>query len=130
MDVSFTTRELDVMSVLWDLGNATVAEVRERLADELAYTTVLTMLRILEEKGHVAHLQEGRAFRYHPLVAREAAGGSALRRLTRKVFRGRPEMLLTQFVADRNLSNDELRRLRELLDDRIAGDEEGREGDE
>src|SRR5438309_1515448 len=53
--ISFTDRELDVMSVLWDAGSATVAEVRERLSDDLAYTTVLTVLRTLEQKGYVGH---------------------------------------------------------------------------
>ncbi len=119
MPVSFTDRELDVMSVLWDLGSATVAEVRERLADELAYTTVLTVLRTLEQKGHVGHTGEGRAHRYHPLVKRAAAGRSALRRLVDKVFDGSPELLLTQLVSDKNLSDDELRRLRRLVEERL-----------
>jgi BlaI family penicillinase repressor len=117
--VSFTDRELDVMSVLWDLGSATVADVRERLADELAYTTVLTVLRTLEQKGHVGHTGEGRAHRYHPLVKRAAAGRSALRRLVDKVFDGSPELLLTQLVSDRNLSDEELRRLRRLVEERL-----------
>ena len=119
MEISFTDRELDVMTVLWDRGSATVAEVREALADELAYTTVLTMLRILEEKGHVGHQDEGRAHRYHPLVERQEAGESAVRRLTRKLFRGSPELLLTHLVSDRELSEAELIRMRELLDQRI-----------
>jgi len=117
--ISFTDRELDVMSVLWDLGSATVVEVRERLADTLAYTTVLTVLRTLEQKGHVGHTGEGRAHRYHPLVKRAAAGRSALRRLVDKVFDGSPELLLTQLVSDRNLSDEELRRLRRLVDERL-----------
>jgi predicted transcriptional regulator len=120
MDVAFTDRELDVMAVLWEHGSATVAEVRDRLADELAYTTVLTVLRTLEEKGHVAHREEGKAYRYVPLVEREAAGTSALRRLVRKVFRGSPELLLTQLVSDRQLSRAELERLRALLEERLG----------
>ena len=119
--VSFTERELDVMAVLWELGSATVAEVRERLHDELAYTTVLTVLRTLEEKGHVGHREEGKAHRYVPLVARQAAGRSALTRLIDKVFNGSPELLLSQLVDDRDLSADELRRLRQLVDDRLKG---------
>jgi predicted transcriptional regulator len=117
--VAFTDRELDVMSVLWDLGSATVAEVRERLSDDLAYTTVLTVLRTLEQKGHVGHTGEGRAHRYRPLVKREAAGRSALRRLVDKVFDGSPELLLTQLVSDKTLSDEELRRLRRLLEERL-----------
>jgi len=117
--IAFTDRELDVMNVLWDAGSATVAEVRERLSDDLAYTTVLTVLRTLDQKGYVAHIGEGRAHRYRPLVKRAAAGRSALRRLVEKVFDGSPELLLTQLVSDKNLSDEELRRLRKLLADRL-----------
>jgi len=117
--ISFTDRELDVMGVLWDRESATVAEVREQLADSLAYTTVLTVLRTLESKGYVRHTGQGRAHRYHPLVKRAAAGRSALRRLVEKVFDGSPELLLTQLVSDKNLSDEELRRLRKLLADRL-----------
>ena len=119
MRISFTDRELDVMSVLWDIGPATVADVRERIADELAYTTVLTVLRTLEQKGYVGHTEDGRAHRYKPLVKREVAGRTALRRLVEKVFDGSPELLLTQLVSDKNLSDEELRRLRKLLADRL-----------
>jgi len=117
--IAFTDRELDVMSVLWDAGSATVAQVRERLSDDLAYTTVLTVLRTLEQKGYVRHTGEGRAHRYRPLVKRAAAGRSALRRLVDKVFDGSPELLLTQLVSDKNLGDEELRRLRKLLADRL-----------
>lgn len=119
MKIAFTDRELDVMGVLWDQGSATVAEVRERLADKLAYTTVLTVLRTLEQKGHVGHAGEGRAHRYRPLVKREAAGRNALRRLVEKVFQGSPELLMTQLVSDERLSDEELRRLRRLLAERL-----------
>jgi predicted transcriptional regulator len=118
-DIAFTDRELDVMGVLWALGSATVAEVRERLVDQLAYTTVLTVLRTLEEKGYVGHQEEGRAHRYRPLVGREATGKSALRRLRRKVFDGSAERLLTQLVSDRDLTAEDLRRMRRLLDERL-----------
>ncbi len=123
MEISFTDRELDIMGVLWDRGPATVAEVREALEDELAYTTVLTVLRVLEDKGHVRHEEEGRAHRYHPLVERQAAGKSALRRLTRKLFKGSPELLLTHLVSDRKLSEEEIRRMRTLLDERLKESE-------
>ncbi len=119
MQISFTDRELDVMAVLWEHGPSTVAEVRERLVDDLAYTTVLTILRTLEDKGYVGHAEEGRAYRYHPLVAREEAGTSALRRLVGKVFGGSHELLLTNLVSDRGLPRAELERMRRLLDDRL-----------
>ena len=124
MEVVFTDREMDVMAILWQMGGATVAEVREQLSDDLAYTTVLTVLRTLEEKGHVGHTEEGKAHRYHPLVARAHAGESLLRRMTRKLFQGSPELLLTHLVSDRNLSAEELRRMRRLLDERLAEKED------
>ena len=123
MEIQFTDRELDVMSVLWEYGSATVAEVRDGLADQLAYTTVLTVLRTLEEKGHVDHVEEGKAHRYRPLVAREGAGKTALKRLVRKVFAGSPELLLTHLVSDRNLTAAELKRMRKLLDERLQEEE-------
>jgi len=122
MRISFTDRELDVMAVLWDRGSATVAEVRERLPDDLAYTTVLSVLRTLEEKGHVDHHEEGKAHRYFPLVERRVAGRSALARLIDTVFNGSPELLLTQLVSDRDLSDDQIKNLRRLMDARLRGD--------
>ena len=122
MPVTFTDRELDVMAVLWDRGSATVAEVRERLSDDLAYTTVLSVLRTLDEKGHVGHRGEGTAHRYFPLVERRVAGRSALARLIDTMFNGSPELLLTQLVSDRDLTEEQIKRLRRLMDARIRGD--------
>ena len=116
----FTSRELDVMSVLWRAGSGTVAEVREQLADELAYTTVLWVLQTLEEKGYVRHEREGRAHRYIPLVESEAAGASALDRIVDKVFHGSAEQLLAQLVTERDFPPEELQRMRDLLDRRLA----------
>ena len=123
MDITFTDRELDVMAVLWERGKATVAEVREALEDQLAYTTVLTVLRTLEEKGHVAHEEAGKAYRYYPLVERQAAGRSALSRVVDKLFRGSPALLLTHLVGDERLSEAELRRMQEMLERRLGEDE-------
>ncbi len=118
--VSFTERELDVMAVLWERGPCTVAEVREALVDDLAYTTVLTVLRTLETKGHVSHEEQGKAHRYTPLVAREAAGTSALRRIVDKIFGGSRELLLTNLVDGRGVDDEELRRLRAVLNQRLG----------
>ncbi len=118
-EIAFTERELDVMAVLWERGEGTVAQVQERLVDTLAYTTVLTVLRTLEEKGHVAHREEGRAYVYRPTVPREAAGASELRRIMGKIFAGSPEALLTQLVSERGVSDRSLERMRRLLDDAL-----------
>lgn len=120
MDISFTDRELDVMAVLWRKGSGTVAEVRDALDDSFAYTTVLTVLRTLEEKGFITHIAEGKAHRYLPAVTPDLAGQSALSRVRDKIFGGSPELLLTQLVSDRNLDTADLKRLRKLLDDRLA----------
>lgn len=124
-ETRFTDRELDVMAVLWERGEATVAEVQERLSDRLAYTTVLTVLRTLEEKGHVGHREgEGRAYVYRPLVEREVAGASVLGRVLDRVFAGSPELLLTQLVEDGSLTDAELERMRRLLDERLKARED------
>lgn len=122
-DVVFTDRELDIMAVLWEHGPSTVADVRSRIPAELAYTTVLTILRTLEEKGHVGHEAEGRAYRYYARVERGEARVSAVERITKKLFAGSTETLLTHLVSDQELSDEQLERIRRLLDARLGGEE-------
>lgn len=119
MDIGFGDRELDVMAVLWERGSGTVAEVREHLPAELAYTTVLTILRNLEGKRFVRREDEGRAHRYFPVVESEAAGRSALGRVIDTMFGGRPDLLLTHLVGEHPLSAEELKHLRKLLKQRL-----------
>lgn len=119
MGVAFTERELDIMAVLWSRGPSTAGEVRAELADDITHNTVQKMLSILEEKGHVAHTEEGRMHRFHALVAREEAGTSAFGRLMDKMFAGSAEALLLHFVRDRRLTRSELERIRSVLNDRI-----------
>jgi BlaI family penicillinase repressor len=121
MDIFLTDREADVMQVLWDHGPSVVNEVKDKLADELAYTTVLTILRTLETKGYVKHEEEGRVHRYFAAVKQQAARKSALRHLTGKLFKGSTELLFTHLVADQKLSKDEIKRMRELLGDETRG---------
>jgi BlaI family transcriptional regulator, penicillinase repressor len=120
MRISFTDRELDVMAVLWDRGSGTVGEVREALADDFARTTVLTVLRTLEEKGHVTHIAEGKAHRYVTTVGPDAAGKSALSRILHTMFAGSPEKLLAQLVSDRQIDRKKLKELRAVLDARLS----------
>ena len=119
----FTDRELDVMSILWRRGSATVAEVREELGAELAYTSVLSALQALEAKGRVRHEKEGKVYRYLAEVPREEAGRNAIGRLLDKVFEGSAAGLLAQLVEERGVSPEELARMRALLDERLG--EEG-----
>lgn len=115
MDISLTNREADVMQVLWEHGPSLVADVRGHLADELAYTTVLTILRTLETKGYVGHEEEGRGHRYFAAVKQQAAQKSALQHLTRKLYKGSAELLFTHLVSEQKLSAEQLRRMRKLL---------------
>lgn len=119
-----TGREMDVMNVLWKLESGTVSEVREELLDELAYTTVLTILRTLEKKGHVGHEVEGRAHRYKPLVDREEAREGAIRRVTRKLFADSPELVMAHLLSEGGLTEEQLHRLRELVDRRLKEEQE------
>jgi BlaI family transcriptional regulator, penicillinase repressor len=108
-------RELDVMAVLWELGSGTVTEVRDKLPVDLAYTTVLTILRNLEEKQFVTHKAEGRAHRYFPKVARNAAQKTVVARLVDKLFQGSSEQLIAHIVEGESLTAEELKRLRAQL---------------
>jgi predicted transcriptional regulator len=114
-DIYLTDREADVMRVLWEHGASVVTEVKDKLGDELAYTTVLTILRTLEQKGYVKHEEEGRVHRYYAAVKEEAARKSALQHLTGKLFKGSAELLFTHLVADKKLSKDQIQRMRDLL---------------
>jgi predicted transcriptional regulator len=89
--------------------------VKDHLQDELAYTTVLTILRTLEAKGYVRHSEEGRGHRYAAKVQQQAARKSALRHLTDKFFKGSAELLFTHLVADQKLTPEQIKRMRELL---------------
>lgn len=119
-DYHFPPRELAVMAVLWRLGSASVAEVREQLHEDLAYTSVLSALQTLEEKGYVRHEPVGRAYRYFPTVAADKAGESALGRIREAIFQGSAERMFAQLVNDTQLSHAELERMHRLLADRLG----------
>ncbi len=108
-------RELDVMSVLWELGSGTVTEVLEHLGMPLAYTTVLTILRNLETKRYVTREEEGRAHRYYPSVAQKAAQQNALSKLLSELFDGSPEALIARLVEQHDVSPHELAQLARKL---------------
>ncbi len=118
-DVHFPPRELAVMSVLWRRGSATVTEVKDELEETLAYTSVLSALQTLEEKGYVRHESEGRAYRYFPTIAAERAGKSAISRIKDAMYQGSAERMFAHLVSDRKLSRAELERMRALLADRL-----------
>lgn len=108
---TLTPLELEIMQVLWENGASTVTEVIPKLKAVLAYTTVQTMLMVLLRKGKVKRTQEGRAFRYRPVVSRERASGNAVEDLVRRMFGGSAEALLMAMVDTRQISAKELERL-------------------
>jgi BlaI family transcriptional regulator, penicillinase repressor len=111
-----TQRELDIMSVLWDRGEATVTEVRDQIDPDLSYTSISSMIRTLEIKGHVSHRRgEGKTHVYYPRIEREAVGESALGRVLDKIYGGSPIKLLAHLVEQHRLSDKELARMRNLL---------------
>jgi BlaI family penicillinase repressor len=111
-----TQRELDIMSVLWDRGEATVTEVRDRIDPDLAYTSISSMIRTLEIKGYVSHRRgEGKTHVYFPAIEPEAAGESALGRVLDKIYGGSPIKLLAHLVEQHRLTDKELARMRDLL---------------
>ena len=111
-----TQRELDIMGVLWELGEATVTQVRDRVDPSLAYTSISSMIRTLEMKGYVSHRRgEGKTHVYFPVIEPEAAGESALGRVLDKIYGGSPIKLLAHLMDRRKLSEKELARMRDLL---------------
>jgi BlaI family transcriptional regulator, penicillinase repressor len=105
------------MEVLWDKGRATVADVTEALPPPpLAYNTVLTTMRILEQKGYVRHQEEGRAYVYEPLVDRDDAAKSAVGQLLSRFFGNKSAALALRLVEEERPSDEELRRLKALIE--------------
>ena len=115
-DLHLTQRELDIMSVLWELGEATATEVRDRVDPDLAYTSISSMIRMLELKGYVSHRRgEGKTHVYFPIIDAEKAGESALGRVLNKIYGGSPIKLLAHLMEQKKLSEKEIARMRELL---------------
>ena len=90
-DLHLTQRELDIMGVLWERGEATVTEVRDEIDPDLSYTSISSMIRTLELKGYVSHRRgEGKTHVYFPVIEAEKAGESQLKRVLDKVYGGSP----------------------------------------
>jgi predicted transcriptional regulator len=114
---SLTDAELRLMEVVWKKGVATVADVVDGVTGDppLAYSTVLTTLRILENKGYLVHSKQGRAFVYKPAVEREAARANAISHLLRRFFDGSHELLLLNLMESKEVGAKELARLRKRI---------------
>ena len=115
---SLTRREREIMDILYRRGRATAHEVLGDLADPPSYSAVRALLRLLEERGHVKHAQEGQSYVYAPAVARGDARKSALAHLVRTFFAGSVEQAVATLVESSRskLSRDELDRLSDLID--------------
>jgi len=115
--ITLTPAELRLMRVLWQRGESTVAEMVSATSDdgELAYTSVLTTIRILETKGYVIHRQEGRAFLYSSSVGEVEAGKSEVRHVLQRFFGNSRERLLLSLLGDGDISPEELQRLKEAI---------------
>lgn len=116
--VPLTDGELRLMHVLWNRGRATVGEVVDDLEGprKPAYNTVLTLLRILERKGFVAHDKAGRAFVYRPLLDRNQARRRAVSHLLSRFFDGSPELLVINLIEQSQIDRNELKRVQALID--------------
>lgn len=115
--ITLTEAELRLMKVLWERGESSVAELVAAVSDErpLAYTSVLTTIRILESKGYARHRQEGRAFLYSPAVDQFEASKSEVRHVLQRFFGNSRERLLLSLLGDEEVSPEELKRLREAI---------------
>jgi BlaI family penicillinase repressor len=121
---TLTDAEHRIMEIVWRNGSATVADVVEALEgkDGTAYTTILTMMRILHAKGYLSYRKSGRAHSFTPKVNRETAARKAVRQVLTKFFAGSPGELVLSFLREEEISPDELdalkKRIRETEDER------------
>jgi BlaI family transcriptional regulator, penicillinase repressor len=125
-----TRLELLIMSVLWDLGPATVQEVQKKLGvkPKLAYTTVQTMLNVLLRKGRVTRTLEGKAYRYCAVFSRAKAITQSLNDLVDRLFGGSVEALAMNLLDHRELDRSKLERLNGLIQERLERDREAKDG--
>ncbi len=117
---TLTEAELRIMDVLWQRGSGTVQQLLDALPAKpaLAYNSVLTTIRILEKKGYVQHIKDGRAHVYAPLVEKQDATRSEIRHLVNRFFKDSHEQLVLNILEERGIERDEIDRLKEMLDRR------------
>jgi BlaI family penicillinase repressor len=117
-----TNAEHRIMEVIWARGSATVAEVVEALHGKDAYTTILTLIRILKAKGYLSSRKEGRAFVFTPAVDRDTVARKATRQLLSKFFAGSPSELVLSFLRDEELTPEDLDQIKEMIINTERGD--------
>ena len=116
--VTLTEAELRIMNVLWQRGSGTVQQVLDSLPGKqtLAYNSVLTTIRILEKKGYVKHVKDGRVHIYVPVIERQEASRSEIHHLVSRFFKNSHEQLALNILEDRGIDSAELARLRQMLE--------------
>lgn len=120
---TLTEAELRIMNVLWVRGSGTVQEVLDSITQKpvLAYNSVLTTIRVLEKKGYLKHLKDGRAHVFTPLVGQKEATRSEIRHLVNRFFKNSHEQLVLNLLEDQGIEEDEIGRLREMLASKDRG---------
>jgi BlaI family transcriptional regulator, penicillinase repressor len=121
---TLTEAELRIMNVLWHKGSGSVQQILENFPKKpaLAYNSVLTTVRILEKKGYVKHVKDGRAHIYMPLVGRREATRFEIRHLVNRFFENSHELLVMNILEDSSIEEQELQRLRKMLDEEPGGE--------
>ena len=121
LEKPLTEVELELMNVIWALGECTVKDVQKAVSEkrELAYTSVATMMKILEEKGALESNKGERIIVYKPLLSREDYGGASLKHLASNVFQGNSTSMVMRLLDESQLSKEELHTIRKMLDERI-----------
>jgi predicted transcriptional regulator len=119
---TLTEAELRIMNVLWEMGSGTVQQVLDSISQTptLAYNSVLTTIRVLERKGYLKHLKDGRAHVYTPVVGQQEAKRSEIRHLVSRFFKNSQEQLVLNLLEDQGIQQGEIDRLREMLIQREA----------
>jgi len=114
---TLTEQELEIMKIVWELGQATVRQVYERLLEhrEIAYTTVLTMMQVLERKGRLKKSLDDKAHVYQPVEEKQKVIGGMVQEFLNRVFNGSAEPLLLHLVEDEKVSAEDIERLRKTL---------------
>lgn len=118
----FTEVELEIMNVIWNLGDCTVKEVQTalQLTRDLAYTSVATMMKILEQKGALGSKKDDRVHTYRPVISREDYEVGSLRHLADNVFQGDPGAMVMRLLTESKITKEELQTIRKLLDERLG----------
>lgn len=115
-----TENELDVMKALWNESPLKVAEILDRLErrPRPAYTSLLTLVQTMERKGYVAHEQDGKAYSYFPKLQQQSFTNTEIKRVARRLFNGSPLSLVMNLVKDEHLTPSEIRKLKQMLEDK------------